>query len=185
MKLFSINTTNWRDMSYLCAPAASADSPVFVRSRQGAPRFPSWGRSPSCARAAAARPAWRSRMSRSEPTRTCTRTHTHPYLSPLPLSRLPIPPSISMLHSKLAVYRLCFHLLLIPLIHTLGTELLSWAQDKVANQSVCVCVVYRLCFTKGHFPKLAECAHFHYENVDFGTIQVKDREAFPSVTSPN
>uniref|UniRef100_A0A4W6DX91 Rho GTPase-activating protein 32 n=1 Tax=Lates calcarifer TaxID=8187 RepID=A0A4W6DX91_LATCA len=29
-----------------------------------------------------------------------------------------------------------------------------------------------LCFTKGHFPKLAECAHFHYENVDFGTIQL-------------
>uniref|UniRef100_A0A3B3YM12 Uncharacterized protein n=1 Tax=Poecilia mexicana TaxID=48701 RepID=A0A3B3YM12_9TELE len=26
--------------------------------------------------------------------------------------------------------------------------------------------------THGHFPKLAECAHFHYENVDFGTIQV-------------
>uniref|UniRef100_A0A8C1YPN0 Rho GTPase-activating protein 32 n=1 Tax=Cyprinus carpio TaxID=7962 RepID=A0A8C1YPN0_CYPCA len=24
----------------------------------------------------------------------------------------------------------------------------------------------------GHFPKLAECAHFHYENVDFGTIQL-------------
>lgn len=33
--------------------------------------------------------------------------------------------------------------------------------------------VFRLSFTKGHFPKLAECAHFHYENVDFGTIQVK------------
>ncbi|KAG5836863.1 hypothetical protein ANANG_G00233210 [Anguilla anguilla] len=25
---------------------------------------------------------------------------------------------------------------------------------------------------KGHFPKLAECAHFHYENVDFGTVQL-------------
>uniref|UniRef100_A0A8D3BJR0 Rho GTPase-activating protein 32 n=1 Tax=Scophthalmus maximus TaxID=52904 RepID=A0A8D3BJR0_SCOMX len=24
----------------------------------------------------------------------------------------------------------------------------------------------------GHFPKLAECAHFHYENVDFGTVQL-------------
>ncbi|XP_030069238.1 rho GTPase-activating protein 33 [Microcaecilia unicolor] len=30
----------------------------------------------------------------------------------------------------------------------------------------------RLSITKGHFPKLAECAHFHYENVDFGTIQL-------------
>lgn len=34
-------------------------------------------------------------------------------------------------------------------------------------------VFFRLSFTKGHFPKLAECAHFHYENVDFGTLQVK------------
>lgn len=34
---------------------------------------------------------------------------------------------------------------------------------------------FRLSFTKGHFPKLAECAHFHYENVDFGTLQVKFR----------
>ncbi|KAI7795596.1 putative rho GTPase-activating protein 32, partial [Triplophysa rosa] len=32
--------------------------------------------------------------------------------------------------------------------------------------------VKKLSFTKGHFPKLAECAHFHYENVDFGTIQL-------------
>ncbi|XP_040287810.1 rho GTPase-activating protein 32 isoform X1 [Bufo bufo] len=30
----------------------------------------------------------------------------------------------------------------------------------------------RISFTKGHFPKLAECAHFHYENVDFGCIQL-------------
>ncbi|XP_073513541.1 rho GTPase-activating protein 32 isoform X5 [Phyllobates terribilis] len=30
----------------------------------------------------------------------------------------------------------------------------------------------RISFTKGHFPKLAECAHFHYENVDFGSIQL-------------
>lgn len=33
-------------------------------------------------------------------------------------------------------------------------------------------VCSRLSFTKGHFPKMAECAHFHYENVDFGNIQV-------------
>lgn len=32
--------------------------------------------------------------------------------------------------------------------------------------------VKKLSFTKGHFPKLAECAHFHYENVDFGSIQL-------------
>uniref|UniRef100_A0A3P8YF49 Rho GTPase activating protein 32b n=1 Tax=Esox lucius TaxID=8010 RepID=A0A3P8YF49_ESOLU len=35
-----------------------------------------------------------------------------------------------------------------------------------------VSLFFRLSFTKGHFPKLAECAHFHYENVDFGTIQL-------------
>uniref|UniRef100_A0A663LUU3 Uncharacterized protein n=1 Tax=Athene cunicularia TaxID=194338 RepID=A0A663LUU3_ATHCN len=34
---------------------------------------------------------------------------------------------------------------------------------------------HRLSFTKGHFPKMAECAHFHYENVDFGNIQVSFR----------
>ncbi|XP_067909871.1 rho GTPase-activating protein 32 isoform X2 [Heterodontus francisci] len=32
--------------------------------------------------------------------------------------------------------------------------------------------INKLSFTKGHFPKLAECAHFHYENVDFGSIQL-------------
>ncbi|XP_043937033.1 rho GTPase-activating protein 32 [Protopterus annectens] len=32
--------------------------------------------------------------------------------------------------------------------------------------------VKKLSFAKGHFPKLAECAHFHYENVDFGSIQL-------------
>uniref|UniRef100_A0A8C7M9U7 Rho GTPase activating protein 32a n=1 Tax=Oncorhynchus kisutch TaxID=8019 RepID=A0A8C7M9U7_ONCKI len=32
---------------------------------------------------------------------------------------------------------------------------------------------YRLTFPRGHFPRLAECAHFHYETVDFGTVQVR------------
>ncbi|KPP66412.1 rho GTPase-activating protein 33-like [Scleropages formosus] len=31
----------------------------------------------------------------------------------------------------------------------------------------------RLSVVKGHFPKLADCAHFHYENVDFGSIEGK------------
>ncbi|MEE6520313.1 hypothetical protein FKM82_018161, partial [Ascaphus truei] len=44
----------------------------------------------------------------------------------------------------------------------------STASMKVKN-------VKKLSFTKGHFPKLAECAHFHYENVDFGSIQVKSQ----------
>ncbi|XP_010183383.1 PREDICTED: rho GTPase-activating protein 32-like, partial [Mesitornis unicolor] len=41
----------------------------------------------------------------------------------------------------------------------------STASMKVKN-------VKKLSFTKGHFPKMAECAHFHYENVDFGNIQL-------------
>ncbi|XP_058866708.1 rho GTPase-activating protein 33-like isoform X1 [Acipenser ruthenus] len=31
----------------------------------------------------------------------------------------------------------------------------------------------RLSIVKGHFPKLIDCAHFHYENVDFGPIQLQ------------
>ncbi|KAJ7304162.1 hypothetical protein JRQ81_011692 [Phrynocephalus forsythii] len=31
----------------------------------------------------------------------------------------------------------------------------------------------RLSITRGHFPKLTECAHFHYEAVDFGHIQLQ------------
>uniref|UniRef100_A0A8D0L3X1 Rho GTPase activating protein 33 n=1 Tax=Sphenodon punctatus TaxID=8508 RepID=A0A8D0L3X1_SPHPU len=31
----------------------------------------------------------------------------------------------------------------------------------------------RLSVARGHFPKLAECAHFHYEVVDFGHIQLQ------------
>ena len=30
----------------------------------------------------------------------------------------------------------------------------------------------RLSAPRGPFPRLADCAHFHYENVDFGHIQV-------------
>uniref|UniRef100_A0A8B9RTZ7 Rho GTPase activating protein 32 n=1 Tax=Accipiter nisus TaxID=211598 RepID=A0A8B9RTZ7_9AVES len=50
----------------------------------------------------------------------------------------------------------------------------STASMKVKN-------VKKLSFTKGHFPKMAECAHFHYENVDFGNIQVK--KFFPGTRS--
>ncbi|XP_074783390.1 rho GTPase-activating protein 32 isoform X2 [Athene noctua] len=41
---------------------------------------------------------------------------------------------------------------------------------------------HRLSFTKGHFPKMAECAHFHYENVDFGNIQLSLPEEQNEVT---
>ncbi|KAL7848669.1 hypothetical protein SRHO_G00202920 [Serrasalmus rhombeus] len=42
----------------------------------------------------------------------------------------------------------------------------STASMKVKN-------VKKLSLTKGHFPRLAECAHFHYENVDFGSVQFR------------
>ncbi|XP_072518923.1 rho GTPase-activating protein 32 isoform X2 [Salminus brasiliensis] len=51
----------------------------------------------------------------------------------------------------------------------------STASMKVKN-------IKKLSFTKGHFPKLAECAHFHYENVDFGTIQLSLAEEQSEVT---
>ncbi|KAG7469014.1 hypothetical protein MATL_G00124340 [Megalops atlanticus] len=31
----------------------------------------------------------------------------------------------------------------------------------------------RVSVGRGHFPKLADCAHFHYENVDFGSIELQ------------
>uniref|UniRef100_A0A672RRG0 Rho GTPase activating protein 32 n=2 Tax=Sinocyclocheilus grahami TaxID=75366 RepID=A0A672RRG0_SINGR len=54
----------------------------------------------------------------------------------------------------------------------------STASMKVKN-------VKKLSFTKGHFPKLAECAHFHYENVDFGTIQTKLQHTLALVCLPS
>ncbi|XP_012585210.1 PREDICTED: rho GTPase-activating protein 32 isoform X2 [Condylura cristata] len=42
--------------------------------------------------------------------------------------------------------------------------------------------VKKLPFTKGHFPKMAECAHFHYENVEFGSIQLSLSEEQIDVT---
>uniref|UniRef100_A0A3P9JC30 Uncharacterized protein n=1 Tax=Oryzias latipes TaxID=8090 RepID=A0A3P9JC30_ORYLA len=41
----------------------------------------------------------------------------------------------------------------------------STASMKVKNMK-------KLTFPRGHFPRLAECAHFHYETVDFGNVQV-------------
>ncbi|TSQ58031.1 Rho GTPase-activating protein 32 [Bagarius yarrelli] len=42
----------------------------------------------------------------------------------------------------------------------------STASMKVKN-------VKKLPLSKSHFPRLEECAHFHYENVDFGSVQGK------------
>ncbi|XP_077397683.1 uncharacterized protein arhgap32a isoform X2 [Festucalex cinctus] len=41
----------------------------------------------------------------------------------------------------------------------------STASMKVKNMK-------KLTFPKGHFPRLAECAHFHYETADFGNVEL-------------
>ncbi|TWW77058.1 Rho GTPase-activating protein 32 [Takifugu flavidus] len=41
----------------------------------------------------------------------------------------------------------------------------------VSTASMKVKNVKKLTFPRGHFPRLAECAHFHYETVDFGNVQ--------------
>uniref|UniRef100_A0A7N8XWT4 Rho GTPase activating protein 32a n=1 Tax=Mastacembelus armatus TaxID=205130 RepID=A0A7N8XWT4_9TELE len=45
----------------------------------------------------------------------------------------------------------------------------STASMKVKNMK-------KLTFPRGHFPRLAECAHFHYETVDFGSVQLSFAE---------
>ncbi|KAK9521020.1 hypothetical protein VZT92_020865 [Zoarces viviparus] len=42
----------------------------------------------------------------------------------------------------------------------------------VSTASMKVKNVKKLTFPRGHFPTLAECAHFHYETVDFGNVQL-------------
>ncbi|MGH0178391.1 UNVERIFIED_CONTAM: hypothetical protein FKN15_077335 [Acipenser sinensis] len=49
-----------------------------------------------------------------------------------------------------------------PLSHSVGT--IATLKGKMSK---------RLSIVKGHFPKLIDCAHFHYENVDFGPIQLQ------------
>ncbi|KAM4628250.1 rho GTPase-activating protein 32 isoform 2-T2 [Polymixia lowei] len=46
----------------------------------------------------------------------------------------------------------------------------------VSTASMKVKNVKKLTFPRGHFPRLAECAHFHYETVDFGTVQLSFAE---------
>uniref|UniRef100_A0A3Q3AQ11 Rho-GAP domain-containing protein n=1 Tax=Kryptolebias marmoratus TaxID=37003 RepID=A0A3Q3AQ11_KRYMA len=56
-------------------------------------------------------------------------------------------------------------------IPELRTEVLMRSSSS-STASMKVKNVKRLSFTKGHFPKLAECAHFHYENVDFEPLNL-------------
>uniref|UniRef100_A0A669C9R7 Rho GTPase activating protein 32a n=1 Tax=Oreochromis niloticus TaxID=8128 RepID=A0A669C9R7_ORENI len=43
--------------------------------------------------------------------------------------------------------------------------------DKLLRLLFFLFLFFRLTFPRGHFPRLAECAHFHYETVDFGNVQ--------------
>nr|XP_020470505.1 rho GTPase-activating protein 32-like isoform X2 [Monopterus albus] len=52
--------------------------------------------------------------------------------------------------------------------HTSEPLLLSCA----STASMKVKNIKKLMFPRGHFPRLAECAHFHYETVDFGSVQL-------------
>ncbi|KAL0973246.1 hypothetical protein UPYG_G00200970 [Umbra pygmaea] len=42
----------------------------------------------------------------------------------------------------------------------------------VSTASMKVKHMKKLTFPRGHFPRLAECAHFHYDAVDFGAVQL-------------
>ncbi|XP_020509904.2 rho GTPase-activating protein 32 [Labrus bergylta] len=46
----------------------------------------------------------------------------------------------------------------------------------VSTASMKVKNVKKLTFPRGHFPRLEECAHFHYETVDFGNVQLSFAE---------
>lgn len=85
-------------------------------------------------------------------------------LSPLFPAQVPSIPSV------------CFCVFPLLIVPRFALHMLSWTQDHKTRPNklyICMFYVFRLSFTRGHFPKLAECAHFHYENVDFGTIQVR------------
>uniref|UniRef100_A0A8C2IS01 Rho GTPase activating protein 32a n=1 Tax=Cyprinus carpio TaxID=7962 RepID=A0A8C2IS01_CYPCA len=58
-----------------------------------------------------------------------------------------------------------------PIVPELPAE--SSLRSCASTASMKVKNVKKLSLTKGHFPRLAECAHFHYEIVDFGSVQVR------------
>lgn len=124
--------------------------------------------SPSCA-PASARPVWRSRTWRS---RCCVAAITGcktGLLSRPPIKRWA---RHRQTLSQSVPSTLFCHKGLIPLP---APSLLCPALLAVWNTNWACCTVFflfRLTFPRGHFPRLAECAHFHYENVDFGNVQV-------------
>uniref|UniRef100_A0A3Q2XMJ8 Uncharacterized protein n=1 Tax=Hippocampus comes TaxID=109280 RepID=A0A3Q2XMJ8_HIPCM len=50
---------------------------------------------------------------------------------------------------------------------------LVWVRVSHTRGDTVVLCVCRLTFPRGHFPRLAECAHFHYETADFGNVEVR------------
>ncbi|XP_043115184.1 rho GTPase-activating protein 32 isoform X2 [Puntigrus tetrazona] len=58
----------------------------------------------------------------------------------------------------------------VPMVPELPPE--SSLRSCASTASMKVKNVKKLSLAKGHFPRLAECAHFHYENVDFGSVQL-------------
>lgn len=75
---------------------------------------------------------------------------------------------ICVAHAHVLTKYFCLHELLNPLHFSL--KLSNFYCFIISFLIYFMC--FRLPFTKGHFPKMAECAHFHYENVEFGSIQV-------------
>ncbi|XP_059370566.1 rho GTPase-activating protein 32-like isoform X1 [Carassius carassius] len=58
----------------------------------------------------------------------------------------------------------------VPMVPELPVE--SSLRSCASTASMKVKNVKKLSLTKGHFPRLAECAHFHYDHVDFGSVQL-------------
>uniref|UniRef100_A0A8C7RW35 Rho GTPase activating protein 32a n=1 Tax=Oncorhynchus mykiss TaxID=8022 RepID=A0A8C7RW35_ONCMY len=64
----------------------------------------------------------------------------------------------------------------LSLFHTTIPPSLLSLLSSFSNTDEVMLLYYRLTFPRGHFPRLAECAHFHYETVDFGTVQLSFAE---------
>lgn len=61
--------------------------------------------------------------------------------------------------------------------HGLCAQLLFYLIDHLFSD-----FYLRLSVAKGHFPKLTDCAHFHYDIVDFGSIEVSFNSRYESIS---
>lgn len=76
----------------------------------------------------------------------------------------PVPSRISLISLSFHIFALC--------CFSLSYDASVFNTDEVL---LCCVFILRLTFPRGHFPRLAECAHFHYETVDFGNVQVRPK----------